>query len=64
MTSLTDLSLQGNDLTIDGQSSNAAGLIAILAAAPKFRNPGFTAPVTRAFSGKADLFSIHATVAP
>jgi general secretion pathway protein L len=63
-TSLNDLSLQGADLTMDGQSSNAAALIALLAAAPDLRNPGFTAPVTRAFGGNADLFSIHATVAP
>lgn len=63
-TSLNDFSLQGSDLTIDGQSTNAAGLIAILAAAPGFRNPGFTAPVTRAIDGKTDLFSLHATVVP
>jgi len=63
-TSLNDLSLQRGDLTIDGQSTNAAGLIAILAAAPGFRNPAFTAPVTRTINGNADLFSIHATVAP
>jgi general secretion pathway protein L len=63
-TSLNDLSLQGSDLTIDGLSTNAAGLIAILAAAPGFRNPAFTAPVTRTIGGNADLFSIHATVTP
>jgi general secretion pathway protein L len=63
-TSLNDLNLQGSDLTFDGQSTNAAGLIAILAAAPGFLNPAFTAPVTRAYGGDFDLFSIHATVVP
>ena len=27
-------------------------------------NPAFTAPVTRAYGGDFDLFSIHATVVP
>jgi general secretion pathway protein L len=63
-TSLDDLTLKGGDLTFDGRSSNAAGLIATLAAAPHFHNPSFTAPVTRTANGNADLFSLHVTVAP
>lgn len=63
-TFLTDFTLKSGDLTIDGQSSNAARLIGVLAAAPGFHNPTFSAPVTRAVNGQADLFSIHTTMAP
>jgi len=61
---LSDLTLKSGDLTIDGESNNAAGLIAVLTAAPGFQDPKFIAPVTRAIDGSADLFSIHATVTP
>jgi len=61
---LSDLALNAGDLTIDGQSSNAAKLIGLLSAVPGLRNPSFTAPVTRTADGSADLFSLHATVAP
>jgi general secretion pathway protein L len=63
-TFLTDFTLKSGDLTIDGQSSNAARLIGVLAAAPGFRDPTFSAPVTRAIDGQADLFSIHTLMAP
>jgi general secretion pathway protein L len=59
---LNDFTLKSGALTIDGESSNAARLIAVLAAAPGFHNPVFAAPVTRAINGQADLFSIRATV--
>lgn len=61
---LSDLTLKSDDLTIDGQSGNAAQLIGLLSAVPGLRDPGFTAPVTRTADGKADLFSLHATVGP
>jgi hypothetical protein len=61
---LSDLTLKDGDLTIDGQSSNAAKLIAVLSGTQHFQNPSFSAPVTRAINGSADLFSIRATVAP
>jgi general secretion pathway protein L len=60
---LSDFTLKSGDLSFDGQSANAARLIGLLAAVPGLRDPSFTAPVTRTSDGKADLFSIHATVA-
>jgi general secretion pathway protein L len=60
---LSDLTLKSGDLTFDGQSSNAAQLITLLSAVPGLRAPSFTAPVTRTADGKADLFSMHVTVA-
>jgi len=61
---LTDLTLKSGDLVIDGESSNAAKLISVLAGTPGFHDPKFIAPVTRAMDGSADLFSIHVTVTP
>ncbi len=63
-TYLSDLTLKDGDLSFDGQSSNAAQLIALLAASPALRNPNFTAPVTRTADGKADQFSLDAKLAP
>jgi general secretion pathway protein L len=63
-TYITDFTLKSGELTFDGESGNAARLIALLAAVPKFQDPGFAAPVTRAINGGADLFSIHLTVSP
>ena len=59
---LNDLSLAGGDLSIDGQSDNAAKLIGLLAAIPTLRGPSFTAPVTRSLDDKTDQFALHATV--
>jgi general secretion pathway protein L len=59
---LSDLTLNAGDLTFDGQSANAAALIGRLSNVPGLRDPSFTAPVTRTFDGKADQFSLHATV--
>jgi len=63
-TSITDFSLKSGELTMDGASTDAARLIAVLAAVPGFQNPRFVAPVTRATSGQTDLFSIQLTVTP
>ena len=63
-TFLSDLSLRQRRLTIGGQSAAAAKLIPGLAADPMFRNPGFTAPVTRSDQLKKDVFSLRAEVAP
>lgn len=60
---LSDLTLKSGDLTFDGQSGNAAQLIKLLSAVPGLHDPSFTAPVTRTSDGKADLFSMHVTVA-
>jgi general secretion pathway protein L len=59
---LNDLSLSGGDVSMDGQSDNAAKLIGLLAAIPALRAPSFTAPVTRSADDKSDQFSLHATV--
>jgi general secretion pathway protein L len=61
---LSDLTLKSGDLTMDGQSANAAGLIGSLSAIPGLRDPSFTAPVTRTADGKADQFSLHVAVSP
>ena len=63
-TYLTDLQLQGRVLTITGQSAAATRLIALLAAEPAFRNPAFTAPVTRNEPSRAEGFAIRAEVGP
>jgi general secretion pathway protein L len=55
--------LKSGDLTMDGQSDNAARLIGLLSAVPGLRDPNFTAPVTRTADGRADQFSLHAAVA-
>lgn len=62
-TFLTALGLQKRQLTIEGQSANAARLIGSLSTDPVIRNAAFAAPVTRSDSG-ADLFSIKAEVRP
>lgn len=59
---LDDLSLKDGNLSLDGESVDAARLIPLLSAVPGFRNPSFTAPVTRGASGDADQFSLHVSV--
>jgi general secretion pathway protein L len=61
---LTDFVLQQRRLRIDGRSRAAAQLIARLAANPATLDPAFAAPVTRDDSGRADIFSISAELAP
>ncbi len=55
---LTDLSLRHRVATLDGESPNAAGLVAALSANSRFADPAFVAPVTRALNENADIFSI------
>ncbi len=62
-TFLTTLVLHQRRLDIDGQSANAAQLIASLSSDPIIRNAAFSAPVTRSENG-VDLFSIRAEVRP
>jgi general secretion pathway protein L len=61
-TFLTDLSLTGRKLTINGQSASAAKLIGLLSTEPSLGNPSFVAPVTRLETSHTDLFSIRADV--
>ncbi len=61
-TYLTDLSLTGRKLTINGQSASAAKLIGLLSNDPSLRDPSFVAPVTRLETSHTDLFSIRADV--
>lgn len=63
-TYLTDLSLRQRRLVLGGQSRDAAGLIARLAADRRIRDPGFMAPVTHSDLGKTDRFEINAVLAP
>ena len=62
-THLTTLTLRQRQLTIDGRSASAARLLGMLAATPQFRDPSFQAPVTRAASGRGEVFSIRAELA-
>jgi general secretion pathway protein L len=62
-TYLTDLALRRRQVTLTGRSASAPSLIAVLAASPVFRNVAFSAPVTRAVGGTADVFTIRAEVA-
>lgn len=68
-TVLTELTLRGGQLAVSGQSAAAVRLIGALAANPVFRNPAFSAPVTRAEArggagagagGQRELFSLRA----
>ncbi len=59
---LTDLSIRHRVATLDGESPDAAALVAELSANPAFADPGFAAPVTKALNEKADIFSIRATI--
>jgi general secretion pathway protein L len=57
-TSLTGLELRQSKLVLTGRSAAAAPLIAALAADPLFRNPIFSAPVTRLEGAQGEVFSI------
>lgn len=63
-TFLNDLVMKQRQMTLRGQSANAARLIAALAADPAIRSPAFAAPVTRAAGGGPDLFTITAEATP
>jgi general secretion pathway protein L len=61
-TYLTDFELHHGKLTINGRSAGAARLIGALAANGDFRNPAFTAPVTRLEALHTEVFTIAADV--
>jgi general secretion pathway protein L len=63
-TYLTEMELRQRKLTLSGRSAGAARLIGALAADGEFRNPGFSAPVTRLEALRAELFTINAEIAP
>jgi general secretion pathway protein L len=63
-TYLTEVELQKRKVTLTGRSAAAARLIGPLAVDGTFRNPGFTAPVTRVEALHTELFTINAEVAP
>jgi general secretion pathway protein L len=63
-TYLTEMELRQRKLTLSGRSAGAARLIGALAADGEFRNPGFSAPVTRLEALRAELFTINAEVGP
>jgi general secretion pathway protein L len=63
-TYLTEMELRQRKLTLSGRSAGAARLIGAVAADPEFRNPGFSAPVTRLEALRAELFTINAEVRP
>jgi general secretion pathway protein L len=63
-TVLSELSLQGGRLELQGDTAAAARLIGLLAAAPDFRDPAFTAPVTRAADGPGERFTLRAALVP
>ena len=63
-TYLTEMELRKRKVTLTGRSAAAARLIGPLAADGTFRNPGFTAPVTRVEALHTELFTINSEVAP
>ena len=63
-TYLTELQLQQRKITLSGRSAAAAKLIPALAADSEFRNPGFSAPVTRLEALHSELFTINAEIGP
>lgn len=63
-TYLTEMELRQRKLTLGGRSAGAARLIGALASEGEFRNPGFSAPVTRLEALKTELFTINAEVGP
>jgi len=63
-TYLTEMELRQRKLTLSGRSAGAARLIGALAADPEFRNPGFSAPVTRLEALHAELFTINSEIKP
>jgi general secretion pathway protein L len=63
-TYLTDFALRQRQITLSGESTAAAKLIAALSAEATIRNAAFVAPITRAESSHADLFSIRAELVP
>jgi general secretion pathway protein L len=63
-TFLTEMELRQRKVTLSGRSAGAARLIGALAADGEFRNPAFSAPVTRLEALRLELFTINAEVGP
>jgi general secretion pathway protein L len=63
-TFLTEMELRQRKVTFSGRSAGAARLIGALAADGEFRNPAFSAPVTRLEALRTELFTINAEVGP
>jgi general secretion pathway protein L len=61
---LTELQLEQRKLTLSGRSAAAARLIGAMAADSLFRNPAFSAPVTRIEALHQEIFTIVTEVAP
>ena len=61
-TYLIEIELRQRKVTLSARSADAARLIGALASDPEFRNPGFSAPVTRLEALRAELFTINAEV--
>lgn len=57
---LTEFDLRQRKVTLSGRSAHASGLIGALAAGSRFRNPTFTAPVTRLEAAQVEVFTIVA----
>jgi general secretion pathway protein L len=63
-TYLTEMELRQRKVTLSGRSAAASRLIGALAGDGEFKNPVFTAPVTRLEALRAELFTINAEVGP
>jgi general secretion pathway protein L len=63
-TYLTEMELRQRKVTLSGRSAGAARLIGALSADGEFRNPVFSAPVTRLEALRSELFTINAEVGP
>jgi general secretion pathway protein L len=63
-TYLSELELRGGKVTLSGRSSAAARLIGALAATGTFRNPAFSAPVTRLEAQHTEVFTIVTEAGP
>lgn len=63
-TYLTEFSMRQRQVSLIGQSADAAQLIGALAHDASFRDPAFAAPVTRLKDGNRDLFSIKVEARP
>ncbi len=63
-TRLTDLTLRQRKMTLIGQTAGAAKLIGLMAADPFFKDPAFSAPVTRTEGTKTEVFTISTEARP
>ena len=56
--------LNGGQLRLQGESSNATELIGLIEASPKFQNASFTSPVVRDAKTGRDRFQLRVNLAP